>query len=137
MSLDLESDPRFPSGPWVGFFLDKRLPGRHWMELHLTFQDGTLTGEGRDKVGTFLVRGRYQLDDGQCWWTKRYLDKHDVSYRGFNEGKGIYGEWELENAGLVLRGGFCIWPKGMDDPTRSVLTEEVEAPVEQGELVGV
>ena len=43
--LDLESDPRFPSGPWTGFFLQRLLPGRHRMELRLTFQHGTITGE--------------------------------------------------------------------------------------------
>ena len=34
----LETDPRFPSGPWTGFFLQKLLPGRHVMELRLTFR---------------------------------------------------------------------------------------------------
>ena len=58
-ALDLETDPRFPSGRWIGFFLDKRLPGKHQMELLLTFRQGEVTGEGRDKVGKFLVRGRY------------------------------------------------------------------------------
>ena len=56
---DLEPDPRFPSGPWTGFFLQRLVPGRHLMELRLTFQHGTITGEGRDWVGEFLVRGKY------------------------------------------------------------------------------
>ena len=34
--LDVETDPRFPSGPWIGFFLQKLVPGRHQMELRLT-----------------------------------------------------------------------------------------------------
>ena len=43
----VESDDRFPSGPWKGFFLQPILPGRHWMELILTFREGVMTGEGR------------------------------------------------------------------------------------------
>ncbi len=128
---DLETDPRFPSGPWIGYFLDPRMPGRHMMELFLTFRKGQLTGEGRDQFGAFILRGQYSLTDGKCHWTKRYIGKHDVFYQGFNEGKGIWGVWEIattrEHAGQ--RGGFHIWPKGMSDPTGSHLTEEADLPV--------
>lgn len=93
-SPQLETDPRFPSGPWVGFFLQNYHPvGRHTMELRLTFADGNLTGEGRDWVGTFLIKGQYTIADGKCHWTKKYLGKHDVFYQGYNEGKGIWGVW--------------------------------------------
>ena len=85
---EVETDPRFPSGRWTGFFLQRSVPGRHLMELLLHFSQGAMTGEGRDWVGGFLVRGRYDLSDGRCHWTKRYLGKHDVFYQGFNEGKG-------------------------------------------------
>jgi hypothetical protein len=122
---DLESDPRFPSGPWTGFFLQKQLPGRHHMELHLTFRQGTLTGEGRDWVGPFLVRGRYDLADGKCYWTKRYLGKHDVFYEGYNEGKGIWGRWEIPP---YWKGGFHIWPEGMSDPSQPTLSEAADVP---------
>ncbi len=107
----IEIDSRFPSGPWCGFFLMSHLPGRHQMELHLTFRQGVMTGEGRDQIGAFLIRGRYQVEDGQCWWTKRYISKHDVSYRGYNEGKGI-------------------WPEAMGDPTQQKLAEAIDQPVE-------
>lgn len=123
---ELETDPRFPSGPWVGFFLQKVIPGRHRMELRLTFLGGQMTGEGRDFVGAFAIRGRYLLADGTCHWTKQYLGKHDVFYRGFNEGKGIWGTWEI--AKDRLRGGFHIWPEGMPDPSGSHLTEAAELP---------
>ncbi|HMC89008.1 MAG TPA: hypothetical protein VKI17_05650 [Gemmataceae bacterium] len=140
----LETDPRFPSGPWTGFFLQKELPGRHLMELHLTFSQGELTGEGRDFVGKFIMRGRYSVQDGKCHWTKRYLGRHDVYYQGFNEGKGIWGTWEIPESALMMRlhGGFCIWPEGMADPTGQHLTEAAELPtpivepVESEELVG-
>lgn len=124
---ELETDPRFPTGPWTGFFLQPGLPGRHLMELHLTFSQGGLKGEGRDWVGRFVVRGRYSTADGKCHWTKRYLGKHDVFYRGFNEGKGIWGVWEIADLG---RGGFHIWPEGMPDPTQRHLTAEAEPPAE-------
>src|SRR5438876_11756365 len=89
---ELETDPRFPSGPWTGFFLQTRAPhpGRHKMELRLKFRAGTLTGEGRDLVGKFVIRGRYNTADGKCHWSKRYLGKHDVIYQCYNEGTGIW-----------------------------------------------
>ncbi len=100
------------------------------MELQLTFSKGVLTGSGRDWVGGFVLRGRYELLDGKCHWTKRYLDKHDVYYQGFNEGKGIWGTWEIPPIGDLAyqRGGFHIWPEGMSDPSQSHLTEEAELP---------
>jgi hypothetical protein len=128
----LETDPRFPSGPWVGFFLQREFPGRHLMELRLTFHAGQLKGEGRDWVGRFTLRGRYDLADGKCHWNKRYQGRHDIFYQGYNEGKGIWGVWEFPDnqfAGLASRGGFHIWPEGMADPTGSHLTEEADLPV--------
>lgn len=125
----VETDPRFPSGPWCGFFLMSHLPGRHQMELRLTFRDGTMSGEGRDLIGPFVIRGRYQTEDGQCWWTKRYLGKHDVAYKGYNEGKGIWGLWEIPPS---WKGGFHIWPEGMGDPTRPKLSEAIDEPIEPG-----
>lgn len=134
----LETDPRFPSGPWTGFFLQKSLPGRHLMELRLTFKNGDMTGEGRDWVGTFHVKGRYDLADGKCYWTKKYVGKHDVFYQGFNEGKGIWGVWEITSMralGAHARGGFHIWPEGMGDPTMETLSAEADLPIAQEELV--
>jgi hypothetical protein len=116
----------FPSGPWTGFFLDRRLPGRHQMELRLTFATGRMTGEGRDRVGKFTVDGVYSPADGRCSFTKEYLGSHAVHYAGFNEGKGIWGVWEIESE----KGGFHIWPEGMADPTVQTLKEEADVPVE-------
>jgi hypothetical protein len=127
---DLETDPRFPSGKWVGFFLDRRLPGRHQMELTLTFTAGRLQGDGRDWVGRFTCDGAYDVQDGKCTWVKCYVGRHTVGYSGFNEGKGIWGMWELRDSGFVFTGGFHIWPEGMADPTRPRLAEEADLPVE-------
>jgi hypothetical protein len=132
---EMETDPRFPSGPWVGFFLQPYPPtGKQWMELRLKFRGGLLAGEGRDIVGEFVVSGQYDVADGRCSWTKTYRGKHDVSYSGFNEGKGIWGTWEIPPRpplNIRLRGGFHIWPEGMGDPTNSSLAAEADLPVEQ------
>lgn len=122
-----ETDPRFPSGPWIGFWLQKLLPpGKHQTELHLTFHAGQMKGEGRDCIGKFIIQGTYTLADGRCQWIKRYLGRHAVSYRGFNEGKGIWGVWEISSD--RLQGGFHIWPKGMPDPSQPQLTEQADLP---------
>jgi hypothetical protein len=97
------------------------------MELELTFRQGVMTGEGRDLIGPFLIRGRYQVEDGKCWWSKRYIGKHDVSYHGYNEGKGIWGLWEIPPH---WRGGFHIWPEAMGDPTRRTLAEAIDQPLD-------
>ncbi len=124
-----ETDDRFPSGPWEGFFLQPMLSkDRFWMELILTFRGGVMTGEGRDWVGNFVIRGRYNVEDGKCWWTKRYLGKHDVFYNGYNEGKGIWGLWELTSP--PWRGGFHIWPLGMGDPTQQHTSTAAEIPAD-------
>lgn len=128
--LPAETDPRFPSGKWVGFFLDKRLPGRHRMEIVLTFAGGRMSGDGRDRVGKFTFDGRYDVADGRCGWLKQYVGKHGVGYKGFNEGKGIWGTWEMVHAGLTFSGGFHIWPEGMADPSQPRLAEEADVPVE-------
>lgn len=133
-----ETDPRFPSGRWVGFWIQKHdPPGRHQTELLLTFSQGDLRGEGRDWVGTYTVRGRYNLADGRCHWTKAYQGKHAVTYDGFNEGKGIWGTWTIaaSEISVEVHGGFHIWPEGMLDPTGSYLSEEAELPAPKEEAV--
>ena len=123
-----ETDPRFPSGPWKGYFLQRTgRPGKHWMELELTFRGGVVTGAGRDLVGKFLFRGAYAVEDGRCTLTKHYLGRHAVDYAGYNEGRGIYGGWSIPSDGL--HGGFLVWPKGSGlGPDDGVLAEE--APLE-------
>lgn len=116
----------FPSGPWTGFFLDRRTPGRQAMELRLTFAAGKMSGEGRDPVGLFTVDGEYDEASGKCGFIKRYVRRHAVAYTGFNEGKGIWGTWTLETE----KGGFHIWPEGMADPTVQRLAEEADIPTD-------
>jgi hypothetical protein len=120
-----EADPRFPSGKWAGFFTYHGKHEKNQMELLLTFGGGTMTGEGRDPVGEFTISGKYHTDDGACNFTKQYPRKHSVSYSGFNEGKGIWGTWEIRGS---AKGGFHIWPEAMGDPSLDALTAEVDVP---------
>lgn len=77
------------------------------MALQLTFSNGFMSGDGSDDIGRFQIKGRYDTASRECYWTKTYLGAHDVFYRGFREGKGIWGTWEI---GIHLHGGFHIWP---------------------------
>ena len=127
----LENDERFPSGPWEGFFLMAHTGRkRHMMELILKFSETRITGEGRDFVGDFILRGRYDVATGHCLWNKKYVNRHEVGYDGYNEGKGIFGRWEIIEGSGSHRGGFLIWPKGMGDPTNHRKKVEVKEPVE-------
>ncbi len=111
----MEPDPRFPSGPWTGFFQQSWIaPGRFGTDVEMHFQGGELWGEGSDRVGPYTVRGTYNPADGRCEWTKQYLGKHSVSYLGYNEGNGIWGVWEIRALFGLYRdnGVFHLWPEG-------------------------
>lgn len=97
------------------------------MELQLTFAQGQLSGNGSDDVGPFLIRGRYDTATCECYWTKSYVGRHDVFYRGFREGKGIWGTWEIT---IQFHGGFHIWPRGAGAGEEQAETEPVSEPVE-------
>ena len=120
------TDDLFPSGPWAGFY--NYQPGdQHRMDLRLAFSSGTMRGEGNDDLGRFLISGRYDSASRECWWTKTYPGSHDVHYRGFREGKGIWGTWEI---GLHGHGGFHIWPKGVTEGGAGTRAEFEPEPVE-------
>jgi hypothetical protein len=127
-----ETDERFPTGPWTGFFLQQSHPGRNRMKLELTFAEGKVVGTGSDWVGRFIIEGTYQTTDGRCQMTKSYLGRHSLHYQGYNEGKGIWGVWELVGTD---RGGFYIWPEGMPDPTTPRMKEEADLPIAVSEVV--
>lgn len=57
---------------------------------------------------------------------------HDVFYKGFREGKGIWGTWEIRKVG---RGGFHIWPLGGDGDENEAEDREHERPVEISAVV--
>ena len=96
----------FPSGPWTGFYNYGKSAQKHRMDLVLVFADRTISGDGNDDIGRFFVTGHFDETNGECSWIKTYIGGHDVYYRGFREGKGIWGLWELPSES----GGFHIWP---------------------------
>jgi hypothetical protein len=114
------SDAEFPSGPWTGFYTYAP-SDKHRMDLHLDFSGGCITGDGNDDVGRFLIRGKYDSGSRECFWTKTYPGSHDVHYRGFREGKGIWGTWEIMT---FAHGGFHIWPKGAQEGEAESMAEE-------------
>jgi hypothetical protein len=116
----------FPSGPWSGFYNYGRSTRKHRMDLVLTFCNHTISGDGSDDIGRFFLAGRFDGTNGECYWTKTYIGAHQVYYRGFREGKGIWGLWELPNES----GGFHIWPLGQGEGGQDYESAEVPAPVE-------
>jgi hypothetical protein len=129
-----ETDDRFPSGPWVGFWLQRRVPGRQWMrDLNLRFAAAKVEGSGADRVGPFAVTGAYDTDSGRVRLVKHYLSAHSLTYEGQNQGDGqwLWGVWTLREPQLFDRGGFHIWPKGVPDPTGQQLAAEQDVPAEE------
>ena len=124
----------FPSGPWTGFY-NYSPKDKHRMDLDLTFAAGKLNGDGNDDVGRFNIHGQYDVKLRECWWTNTYPGRHDVFYRGYREGKGIWGTWEITPH---HHGGFHIWPKrageGGIESESSVKLEPVSAIGDEIEL---
>lgn len=101
------ADDLFPSGPLVWFY--NYGPGaRQRMDLHLDFGGGPVTGDGNDDVGRFLIRGKCDSAKRECHWTKTYPGSHEVYYRGFREGKGIWGTGRSESSPRAV---FTSGPK--------------------------
>lgn len=106
-----EADPRFPSGPWFGFYRQRGVQSRQ--RFTLTFRAGRVDGEGKDPVAPFTVRGTYDVDSGRVSLTKSY-GQYRVHYTGSATADGIPGTWEIRYAefGLAFteQGEFHIWP---------------------------
>ncbi|MCX5690659.1 MAG: hypothetical protein NTV94_12915 [Planctomycetota bacterium] len=104
-----EQDPRFPSGPWFGFYRQGGVQSRQRFALH--FRNGRIRGEGKDPVAPFAVSGSYSNQTGSVFLTKSYKD-YCVHYAGRAEGDGIPGSWTIEFFGGIVcdAGEFHIWP---------------------------
>src|SRR5882762_2459921 len=81
----------FPSRRWTGFYNYGRSTRKHRMDLVLAFCNHTISGDGSDDIGRFFLAGRFDVTNGECYWTKTYIGAHEVYYRGFRECKGIWG----------------------------------------------
>ncbi len=121
----------FPNGPWTGFY--QHGGWRYRQDLNLTFENGGLRGIGSDIVGNFVVRGRYCRESLEVTWTKTYLGAHSVEYRGFREGRGIWGTWTIAR---YDSSGFHIWPGTQDGAiateTAAETCTEAAAPAQVG-----
>ena len=120
------SDDAFPSGEWTGFY-NYAPADKHRMDIALEFAKGSLSGAGCDGVGQFVLKGHYDSATKECTFTKSYLGAHSVFYRGFREGKGIWGTWEI---GAWFHGGFHIWPRKEGSTDSAIETVEMDEPVE-------
>ena len=120
------NDDLFPSGPWVGFY-NYSSKDKHRMDLNLAFAGGKVTGDGNDDVGRFVIKGQYDPAARECSWTKTYVGGHDVFYRGFREGKGIWGTWEIS---LFAHGGFHIWPRQLGEADTQGMKAEKGEPAD-------
>ncbi len=136
----VSTDARLPDGAWRGFYTYRDSEVRHRMTLHLRFPQGKVRGTGVDGVGDFRVRGTYDAETGEVWFTKRYVrcgccgdEGHEVFYRGFADMNGIWGQWEL-TGGL---GGFRIWPGPREGDHVDATGIEEEATVEEPRLIVV
>jgi hypothetical protein len=117
----------------VGYFLDRRnQPERTPMALQLSFSQGRILGSGNDAVGDFAIHGSYLISDGSCRWVKFYTN-HSVTYLGYNEGKGIWGNWSIRLSDCQADGGFHIWPEAMSDPSQiqTAAAADSELPVDE------
>lgn len=116
----------FRSGPWVGFYTQSG-PTRHRMDLHLTFERAAVNGDGIDDVARFIIRGQYESESRDCWWTKIYPQSHQVYYRGTQRGRTIAGRWEMGR----MAGSFCIWPKEFAEMTEEFFVQHEETSTPQ------
>lgn len=120
------SGHQFPSGEWVGFYTYAGRTRKYLMDLILEFKNGVMTGEGADGIGSFVISGGYSEQNGECSWAKQYVGRHAVQYKGFRDGKGIWGNWIISTA----KGGFHIWPLSEGAPLVAVEeTDEQEKPL--------
>ncbi len=120
-------DPEFPSGEWLGFYVESG--SNHRQEMHLSFRDGGVRGAGADDVGRFVIRGGYDSDSKEVWWTKTYAGSHSVFYKGYRELQGIWGLWEIPP---MATDGFRIWPRASGEGVAVHVHAECDEPVVVG-----
>ncbi|HVL38236.1 MAG TPA: hypothetical protein VM328_02485 [Fimbriimonadaceae bacterium] len=93
------------------------------MRLHLRFGSGTIEGEGRDKIGKFVISGVFEGGSGKVLFTKVYRT-HEVEYGGKWDGQMMFGKWTIvyfEFNGRVYgeSGEFELWPDHEEEGAES------------------
>ena len=83
--------------------------GRQMMEdLRLSFDNGEVTGLGRDAIGEFSLSGI--VENEKVFLRKQYLGQHAVEYPGVFDGEGtLCGIWHIGGFGgrWLIRVGQC------------------------------
>ena len=120
-----ETDPRFPSGPWCGHWLQDGISGR--MKLDLEFNDGRLQGEGSDPIGPFSMTGWYCVKTGIVTICKHYRYGGDVYYDGNTDPDGIEGRWHIRRT--KQDGDWRIWPEAKGFELVRMEVETADGPV--------
>ena len=110
-----ETDDRFPTGEWTGFYVQPDSQRRFVMELLLTFERQRISGRGDDSVGVFTISGLYDTKTAGCSWKKQYIGQHIVEYTGQARARGIVGQWHMPGQVEAWTGPFFVWPKEMGD----------------------
>lgn len=125
------STPDFSNGKWTGFYSYGGCRKQHRMDMTLLLTGGIIRGYGDDKVGRFEIRGRFDPKAKAATWTKTYLGRHAVFYRGFRDAfqESIWGSWEID---AKWKGGFKIWPVGSADGVVETAIEPEPKPMPEG-----
>ena len=88
---NLETDSCFPSGEWVGFYIQPSVSrDRRRMNLCLTFQTGAFTGEGKDGVGEFIIKGRYDIKTGEVTFHKHCIRPMNPVFKSAAAGVNMF-----------------------------------------------
>lgn len=120
-----ETDKRFPSGIWVGYWMQGYIKGR--MRLTLEFINGAITGEGSDPVGTFKMKGIYSLRHNMVSMSKRYYGAHSVGYVGGAADGGLNGTWQIRSIPQIDE--WRLWPLVDKVETVHHAVESEDAPI--------
>ena len=110
-----ETDDRFPTGEWTGFYVQPDSRQRYKMDLFLEFVENRISGNGDDPVGEFTICGAYDATTGECSWTKQYVGQHSVEYAGEARRRGIVGQWRVPGMPEFWSGPFFVWPRALGD----------------------
>ena len=110
-----EIDDRFPTGEWMGFYVEPHSRQRRVMDLFLQFARDRISGQGDDPVGKFTISGTYHTRTAKCAWTKQYVGQHCVEYTGQARDCGIIGTWRIPGQPDFWSGPFFIWPQALGD----------------------
>src|ERR1039458_5383438 len=127
------NDESLPNGPWTGFYTSSPQGKRHPMNMNLHFSIDLVDGDGTDEIGRFQIHGEH--NSKEVSWTKFYIGRHTVRYRGFRDGlkKALWGDWKISPK---ITGGFHIWPVGSSDDGEEIKSEKKPAEA-VGNLVAV